>query len=250
MRMVRIEIKTVFKICLLIALNALTSCIERPEDSKKPLLQFTIAMPEPANHLFHVVLDCKGLTEDTIDFKMPEWMPGYYQIMEYSREVKNFSARNMKGEVIYVIEANKNTWRIILGKTTSFSISYDVYSDKKFVANNFLDTTHGYIVPAATFMYINEHLDIPVKVKIVPYKKWDNIATGLERVVGKVNEFSAPDFDILYDCPILLGNLEELTPFKINGIVHRFIAYNPGSFDRIGNRIKFTLNASYFAFIL
>jgi predicted metalloprotease with PDZ domain len=37
----------------------------------------------------------------------------------------------------------------------------------------------------------------------------------------------------LYDCPILIGKLEELPSFKIHGIEHRFIGYNMGQFDRV-----------------
>lgn len=225
------EINRLLKVCLLITLIGLTSGIEGNENDVNPLLQYSVSMPEPANHLFHVMLYCKGLKEDTIDFKMPEWMPGYYQIMEYSKEVRNFTANSKNGKVIPVLEADKNTWRVIPGKNTSFSISYDVYSDKKFVANNYLDTTHGYIIPAATFMYIYGQLDIPVNLKIIPFSGWKDIATGLSKMPGKINEFTAPDFNILYDCPILIGKLEELHSFEINGIVHRFLAYNPGNFN-------------------
>jgi predicted metalloprotease with PDZ domain len=225
------EMTRILKVCTLISLIVQTSYIEGFGNDTIHLLQYSVSMPEPANHLFHVTLFCRELKGDTIDFKMPQWMPGYYQIMEYSNEVRNFSANDMKDNEVHVIKANINTWRVIPGKNTSFRISYDVYSDKKFVASNYLDTTHGYIVTAATFMYIDGHLNIPVNLKILPFSGWKDIATGLDRAVGKINEFTAPDFDILYDCPILIGNLQELPSFKINNVVHRFIAYNPGNFD-------------------
>jgi predicted metalloprotease with PDZ domain len=220
------------KVCLLSWLALQTTFIEGYGQKPNPLLQYSISMTEPANHLYHVTLLCNGLEGDTIDFKMPRWMPGYYQIMEYSDGVKNFSANNANGRNVPVIKPDKNTWRIVPGKNTSFSISYDVYSDKKFVASNYLDTTHGYIVTAATFMYIDGHLDIPVNLKIVPFIGWKDITTGLDRVIGRISEYTAPDFDILYDCPILIGNLEKLPSFDINGVVHYFMAYNPGSFNR------------------
>jgi predicted metalloprotease with PDZ domain len=226
------EMNRILKVCTLIALTVQTSYIEGFGKDINPLLQYSISMPEPANHLFHVTLFCDGLKGDTIDFKMPRWMPGYYQIMEYSNEVKNFTSYSIKGKDLTVIKTNNYTWKVIPGKNTSFSISYDVFSARNFVASNYLDTTHGYIVPAATFMFIDGHLGSPVNLKITPFIGWKDIATGLKRVAGKINEFSAPDFDILYDCPILIGNLEELPPFNINGIAHRFIAYNPGSFNR------------------
>jgi predicted metalloprotease with PDZ domain len=222
----------VLTVCLIISLILHASIVRGQAKNPNTALQYTITMDEPSNHLFHVVLDCKGLKSDTVCFKMPQWMPGYYQIMKYSEEVKNFSAKNPAGKPLSVIHENSNTWKVIPGKDLAFSIIYDVNSTRRFVANNFLDTTHGYIIPPATLMYIKGYLNTPVRVKIVTYKAWKNIATGLDRNEGKVNEFTAPDFDILYDCPILIGNLEELPSFTIKGIKHRFIAYSPGAFDR------------------
>jgi predicted metalloprotease with PDZ domain len=226
------KINRVLKSCLWIALTFIASSIEGNENDINPSLRYSVSMPEPENHLFHVMLFCKGYKEDTIDFKMPQWMPGYYQIMEYSDRVRNFSAISIDGKVVSFIKSDKNTWRVIPGVNTSFNISYDIYSDKNFVASNYLDTTHGYIVPAATFMYIHGHLSTPISLKIIPFSSWKDIATGLGRAEGMTNEFTASDFDMLYDCPILIGNLEELPSFDINGVVHHFLAYNPGNFNR------------------
>ena len=231
MEIMRIQSNSVLKVCIFLALTALTSYSEDDGNVVNTLLQYSISMPEPSNHLFHVVLNCKGLKGDTIDFKMPRWMPGYYQIMDYSDGVKNFSVNSIKGKAVPVIKADKNTWRVVPGKNTSFCISYDVYSDRNFVADNYLDTAHGYIIPAATFMYPFGHLNIPINLKIIPFNGWKDIATGLAKVAGKTNEFTASGFDDLYDCPILIGNLEELHSFDINGIVHRFLAYKPGNFN-------------------
>lgn len=202
------------------------------EQSIRPVLHYTVSMPDPSNHYYHVEFYCSGWINDTIDFKMPRWMPGYYQIMEYARELKNYSARDINGKLITVNNINQSTWRIIFNKNTPFRISYDVKADRKFAASNYLDTFHGYIVPAATFMYIDGYIKSPVILTITPNENWDMIATGLDPVPGKRNEYTASDFDILYDCPVLMGNLEELPSFEVNGILHRFICYNPGHFNR------------------
>ena len=218
---------------LFLILSACSSLNNSADEQKsKTILLYTVSMPEPSSHYYHVELSCSGWNRDTIDFKMPGWMPGYYQIMDYAGEVKNFSAKDKNGKIVSVIKPDGNTWQITSIRNTPFSLSYDVKADRKFVANSYLDSTHGYIVPAALFLYINEHINIPVSVKIIANKQWSKIVTGLDSVSGSTNEFHASDFDMLYDCPILIGNLEELPPFEINGIKHRFVGYNPGSFDR------------------
>ncbi len=199
----------------------------------KAVLQYTVSMPQPSNHFFHIELTAGGWNMDTLNFKMPQWMPGYYQIMNYARAVENFSAKDNKGKDIVVKKLNENNWQIVVGRNKNLKLSYDVKADKKFVANSFLDSTHAYIVSAGLFLYVNGHINTPVSVKIIVPEQWDKVATGLETVAGRQNEFTAPDLDILYDCPILIGNLEELPSFKVNGIEHRFIGYNMSSFDKV-----------------
>ena len=216
---------------LLLLMGFSLSFAQRNEIGKTPFLHYTVSMNDPGNHLFRVSLECREINQDTIDFRKPVWMPGYYQIMEYPGNVRNFSVTS-SGKPLPFTKTNSNTWRVISGKTSSLTVKYEVFSDRKFVANNYLDATHAYIVPAATFMYICGKINVLVNVTVVPYSSWRNIATGLERTEKNSNSFTAPDFDILYDCPLLVGNLEELPSFTIDGINHRFIAYNPGDFNR------------------
>ncbi len=187
-------------------------------------------MDNPANQLFHVDLTCKGIEEDTITLNMPAWMPGYYQIMNYDENVININASDSKRKNLPLNKIDNNSWQVAV-QGRPFTLSYDVKADRRFVANNILDSTHAYIVPASTFMFIEGKTDLPVTVSVLPYEKWTNIATGLSTIDRKINEFIAPDFDILYDCPILVGDLEELPSFEVRGIRHRFVGYNMGDFD-------------------
>ncbi|MBE0673781.1 MAG: M61 family metallopeptidase [Bacteroidales bacterium] len=188
-------------------------------------------MENPENHSFEVTMEYRGISSDTIDLSMPRWMPGYYQIMDYWKGVSEFSATGKNRSDVTIIRPDSSTWRIATNKNNTLTIKYKVFSNRRFVANNYLDTTRAYIVPAATFMYPEGRTDIPVTLNVMPYHLWKDIATGLEKAEGSVNRFLAPDFDILYDCPILIGNLEELPSFEIGGIKHRFIACQPGEFD-------------------
>lgn len=198
----------------------------------EPDLHYIVSMENPVNQVFHVELKCRDCIEDTICLRMPQWMPGYYQIMNYWKEVSDFNAAGADGKPIAVNKINDNTWRLINSGNKEIRIKYNVKADKKFVANSFLDSTHGYIIPAATFMYIEGRINIPVDVTIKPYKDRDMVVTGLEKAEGKENLFRAMNFDILYDCPVLTGNLVELPSFKVRGVLHRFFAFNPGFFNQ------------------
>jgi predicted metalloprotease with PDZ domain len=77
---------------------------------------------------------------------------------------------------------------------------------------------------------LDKQIHRPVTVTIKP-KAGGTIATGLDPVPGQTNVFSAPDFDILFDCPMLLGKLEVL-PFAVGGVHHEFDGISLGEFDR------------------
>lgn len=198
----------------------------------KRTLQYIITFPQASSHCCHVDMKVAGWDLDSIHFKLPQWMPGYYQIMHYAKALEHIKAMDHQGKRIPIYQMNENTWGIKGHKNASYTISYDIKTFRQFVANSYVDSAHAYIIPGSTFLYVDGSLQNKATIKINLPTGWNHIATGLDKVNTKPNEYSATDFDILYDCPILLGNLEELPAFKVKGIEHRFIGYKLGSFDR------------------
>jgi dihydrofolate reductase len=113
----------------------------------KPLtLQYVLSIPKPESNYCHVDVQVKAWRGDTVYFKMPKWMPGYYQLMNYAKAVENISAKDENGKSINLKRVNENTWTIAGAKRKSFTLSYDVKAKKKFVANSIVDATHAYLV--------------------------------------------------------------------------------------------------------
>jgi len=195
-------------------------------------VQYIVSIPQPESHSYEVELIINECEHDTVLLKLPNWMPGYYQMMDYADDLENLKVKDENGNDLPVKQLNNNSWSLRGVGDLSFQVSYSIRTKRKFVACSYVDKDHAYLVPGNSFLYMDERIDKPVNVRVVLNPEWSKIATGLEPVPGKSNEFSAPDFDILYDCPILIGNLEELPSFEVNGIEHQFIGYKMGSFDR------------------
>jgi predicted metalloprotease with PDZ domain len=137
----------------------------------------------------------------------------------------------MNGKEIGFVRAGRNGWRFS-SPGNQFKIQYNVKATRPFVATPFLDQTRGYIAPTGVFMHISSYIHVPVNVSIQIPQGW-RAATGLSAAKVR-NTFTASDFDVLYDSPILLGPLEELPAFEAKGVRHRFVGYKPGDFDRAG----------------
>lgn len=197
----------------------------------KPQIEYEISIPNPATHTYHVELQTGGWSKDTLVLKMPKWSPGYYQIMDYANSVKNMTVKDDRGEDLSFQRPGINTIIIPNIGNKTVAVAYDITTSRQFVANSYVDKEHAYLIPANSFFYVEGFLNLPVQIKF-KNNPWTDIATGLAPVNKTTNTFTARNFDFLYDCPILLGNLEELPSFKVNGIDHRFIGYKMGDFNK------------------
>jgi predicted metalloprotease with PDZ domain len=194
-------------------------------------IEYTVSMENPNNHYFHVSLTYSGLKDKSVELKLPAWTPGYYMIMDYAKYVIEFKASDGSGRSLDWEKTSKNRWKINTDKTTVLKVNYDVFAFRTSVADSFLDDGRGFISPTGIFMHPAGQKDHPVTVTIIPYEKFSAISTGLDPVPGKENTYSASNFDVLYDCPILAGN-QEILKFETGGIPYTIAAEKLGKIDR------------------
>ena len=185
-----------------------------PKDIK---YKFSVSMEQPGNHYFHVELTCTDQKVDFIDFKMPVWTPGYYKIQNLSKNVVNFKAMNVEGLPLSFIKTQTNTWRVNTKKEKTVIISYDFYANELAVVESYLDASKAFISPTGIFMFPAGQISQASLVTLNPHKTWKSISTGLDEVSDQPNTYFASDFDVLFDCPILLGN-HQIIKFDVNKI--------------------------------
>lgn len=185
-------------------------------------MAFTVSMPRPESHVFHVSFRCEGLKAEIQDFLMPAWMPGFYRIMDYEKNVSNFRAADGAGHPLAWEKVTQNTWRVVTANSPAIVLDYDVFGNVSFVAQNYLDRERAFIAPPGLFIYPAGRILHPVTITIRLPEGWRQIATGLDQVKGRPGTFTAPDFDVLFDSPFLLGN-QEVMQFQVRGIPHQVV---------------------------
>jgi len=222
----------VFRATVLLAMSFLLIASSTLGAKPEGTMAFVVSMEQPNTHLYHVAFRCDGLKGETQDFKMPVWTPGYYVIMDYPKNVLNFRAEDGASRALTWEKTAKNIWRVNSRGATSVTVSYDVYAFNLFCAESCLDDSQGFITPASVFMNLAGRINHPVTVTIKPYKDWSKVSTGLDPVEGRPDTFFAPDFDVLYDSPILVGN-QEVLAFNVRGIPHEFVGADLGAIDRV-----------------
>src|SRR5690606_36934595 len=110
-------------------------------------------------------------------------------------------------------------------------VNYHIYGFEVSVRTNFIDDSHAFLSPAATFMYVDGMINHPAQVTIVPHPSWSKVSTGLEPIKEQPFTYYAPDFDILFDSPIEVGNQDVFT-FEAAGVLYEIAMVGGGNYDR------------------
>ncbi|SEM50880.1 Predicted metalloprotease, contains C-terminal PDZ domain [bacterium A37T11] len=194
-------------------------------------IAFEVSFKEPQAHYAELSMEISGIKQDYIDVKMPVWTPGSYLVREFAKSVEGFAAVGANGTPIKSYKINKNTWRLESKKASLVKLTYRVYGFEVSVRTNFFDADGAFISPASTFMYVDGLIDHPAEVKVVPYNGWSQVSTGMEPVAGKPYTYYAPDFDILFDSPIEVGN-QDIFSFEAAGVHYEVAMARGGNYDK------------------
>src|SRR3954469_13591793 len=74
-------------------------------------IKYTITFPEAQAHYADVEMTISGLTQKTLDLKMPVWAPGSYLVREFSRNIETLTVSS-GGNALAAVKTRKNIWRV------------------------------------------------------------------------------------------------------------------------------------------
>ena len=192
-------------------------------------VNYKISTPNPHTHYVEVEMEVSNFKGTEMDVKMPVWAPGSYLVREFAKSVEDFKAHTDSKE-LEVKKVNKNTWRIYKGKKDKATIKYKVYAFELSVRTSYVDVDHAYFNGTSVFMYVKDELDASGTLTIVPHKNWKKVNTGLAKKDGNNWVRTYPNYDILVDSPIEIGN--QLTfDFMAAGVKHTVAMFGEGNFD-------------------
>jgi predicted metalloprotease with PDZ domain len=188
----------------------------------------------PQAHYADVEMTISGLSQKTLDLKMPVWAPGSYLVREFTRNIETFTA-SASGKELPVVKTRKNVWHITSENTSSVTVKYRVYAFEASVRTSFIDAQHAFLSSPDIFLYPDGMLKSPSTVRIIPYKGWTTVSTSLEKVNGDAFTRTAPDYDILFDSPIEVGT-QDVFSFKVGGTDYEVAMSGGGNYNK--DRIK------------
>lgn len=177
-------------------------------------------------HLFEVELavPAEALSSGAVA-ALPAWTPGSYLVRDYARFVDR--VRILEGRRERPMEKlDKQRWRVPASKR-DLVLRYRVYGNDLTVRTNHVDAAHAQIIPAATFLYLEDQLDRPVEVRFEGFPGDWKVASALPQKQGAC---LAKNFDTLVDSPFELGAFRTRT-FKTGGTAFELVFTGPHNGD-------------------
>ncbi len=193
------------------------------------MLTYTVSMPEPHTHLFHVEVAIDAVSSPHLDLHLPAWTPGSYMIREYARHVQQFSATDPDGQPLSWRKTAKALWQVDTEGVAEVRLRYKVYAFEQTVRTSYLDSSHGYFNPGNLCMYLPERSHEPLTLRVLPAEGW-RVSTALEPDGSGPWCYRASDYDELVDSPFECGTQRVLT-FSVDGIPHEIAIYGYGNED-------------------
>jgi predicted metalloprotease with PDZ domain len=189
---------------------------------------YTVALPQPANHLFEVSFIIQGWSLDVLDLKFPVWTPGSYLVREYVRHLQSFTALDEQGQPLPWQKIGKNHWQVTTQGHSTLTIQYKIFANELTVRTNHLDITHGYFNPAAMFFRVPGREREAIAITILPPQNW-HVSTPLA-ATSQPNTFLAATFDELVDSPFEIGT-HVIYDFEVLGKPHQWAIWGEGNYN-------------------
>lgn len=193
-------------------------------------ISYTVTFPEAQAHYADVELRISGLKQNILDLKMPVWTPGSYLVREFSKNVESFSAE-ANGKTLDVKKTRKNIWQIHTNNISELKIRYRVYAFELSVRTSLIDVSHAFLSSTGVFIYPDGMLHHSFTIHIVPYKGWAKVSTSLDMVNGDPFTLYSPNYDILFDSPIEVGN-QDVFGFEAAGVKYEVAMCGGGNYDK------------------
>jgi len=202
----------------------------------KPAVEYRVSMEEPWTHCFHVTMRLRGLTSKVKDglvtLSMPVWTPGSYLVRDFSRNVLSLEVTDEEGNALQLTKYSKSRWVVNTGRSDVIVATYRVYAFAFSTHSSYIDTDHAIINGASVFLYATGFQNEPALVELVPYAPWKEASTGLDRAGEGKWSLIAPNYDVLVDSPIEVGN-QHVHSFEAVGAVHEVSIFTQKSIDEI-----------------
>ncbi|MEZ5964369.1 MAG: hypothetical protein R3F56_11030 [Planctomycetota bacterium] len=176
----------------------------------------------------HLTLEVTNPPSTRTVVAIPVWTPGSYRLRPFPQHVHDLVADDGAGNELAVQRLDAQTWQIQHDRVARLRLRYrvDLHDDDRFMLRGDRRRCITYEGPAV-YLYLRDHLRVPCYVRFEVPADW-RVGSGLPHLED--GRYFAPDYDVLADCPVKLGQFQTFS-FESHGQQVDVIVDGPGDVD-------------------
>ncbi|HVZ20830.1 MAG TPA: hypothetical protein VG871_07200, partial [Vicinamibacterales bacterium] len=168
---------------------------------------YTMRFPAPDTHRAEIDARIPTDGRSTLDLMLPVWSPGYYRVEDYAAKVSDFHAETPAHEALAVTKPGENHWVVTTGGAPFVDVSYSLACERQFVTGCWVGQDYAVINGPSTFVAPADHAVRPYDLRLDLPPAWTDSITSMIPTEGASNRYSAPNYDVFIDSPIVMGSI-------------------------------------------
>ncbi len=187
-----------------------------------------IDLAQAEHHYANVSVELTKSEAGHVDFHLPVWRTGRYEILNLANGIREFNATSSDNHPLSWQKVDKDTWRVTGDLSGGVNISYQVYANQLGKRTRHIDDSHAFLDASAVVMYTDESRQDTHTVNLQVPTGWRSVS-GL-KTGEHAHQFIAPNYDVLVDSPIETG-INEFHEFEVDGRDYELVIWGKGNYD-------------------
>jgi predicted metalloprotease with PDZ domain len=191
--------------------------------------------PDPIlPHYIAVEARLTDVTTPTVEFQLPAWRPGRYELQPFAKNIQRFLITDGTGQPLPFQKLTKDRWLVWTHGATEVVAHYNYFTNLLNAGSSFRsDDAEAspllYVNPVNLCVYAEGRIPEPCTLELGVPDNW-TIACGLKQIASRV--LFAKDFYELVDCPLIAAPALHEISYEARSI--RFTVWIAGRmvFDR------------------
>lgn len=188
-------------------------------------LRYIFSYKEPHTHLIDIEFIADAIKGEETTIQLPAWRPGRYELGNFAKNVKTFSAFDEKRNPLSFHKITKDCWKVQTKGTKELHIKYSYYAVDLNAGSTYLDDKQLYVNPVNCCIYIPERINEPCTIELkvpdnyqvacslpsaTPHKKQEDTSYK--------HSLSAKEYHELTDSPFIASPTLQHNMFVMDGV--------------------------------
>ncbi|VAX42670.1 Putative protease [hydrothermal vent metagenome] len=197
--------------------------------SKEVAVEYTVSLHRAKSQMVDISMRVPNSDGVPIELHLPTWRPGKYVVLDPAGTIVSIEAFHADGQPLRIHKTAKSSWRVETFEPGDIVVEYSLYANSLNDRTRHADDTHAFLSGSSVFLYTDELRDRPLRVWVDAPERWQ-VATGLASDPAEEWAWLSPDYDVLVDSPLEIGE-HELIGFSVEGVPHDIVIWGPVEAD-------------------